>query len=120
MVTPRPVYGIADRAAAVDVAAHAVNDGAPDPPPFGGGGEDVAPAGDALFAPRDDKNPIVRRNRLDDRGNQMRCGCRVGLSTHLDGAGATNNLRTVPEWSDSKGGALELQEVQGIGHGIGV
>jgi hypothetical protein len=73
------IYRIANFAAAVNVAAHAVNDGAPDMLVFGGVSEGIAPAGDALFTTSDDKDTIICCNCVDDRGNKICHGRCVSL-----------------------------------------
>ncbi|MNT75429.1 hypothetical protein D3C72_2143250 [compost metagenome] len=44
----------------------------------------------------------------------------VGFGAELDGAGAAHDLGAVPKWLQSVGGPGQAQEVEGVGHGVGV
>src|SRR6218665_2573281 len=117
---PAAVDRVVDGLAALDVPAQAVDDRAAHLLRTGCVGQDVAPAGDALGAARDNQHAVVRGHRVDDGRDEVDRGLGVGLGTELDRAGTPYDLRAVPQGAQAVGGAWQAQEIEGVGDGVSV
>ena len=73
-----------------------------------------------MRATGNDQYPVISIDTRHDRRNQMRSRRCVLLGAQLHRAGTASDLRAVPQRQQTEGCAGHAEEVQSIGHRIGV